>query len=105
MKTEDLSKIMRNAWTIARNTGKMFSECLRKAWELWRLIGRMHTQAVRFVYLKTDGTIREALGTFKDTEALIKGTGRTDCGHTVKYYDIEAGGFRSFKVENYIRMA
>ena len=32
----------------------------------------------------------------------IKGTGRPDDGCTVKYYDIEAGGWRSFKVENFV---
>lgn len=34
--------------------------------------------------------------------ATIKGTGRPDDGCTVKYYDVEADGWRSFKVENFV---
>ena len=46
--------------------------------------------------------MRRACGTLQDIAATIKGTGRPDDGRTVKYYDIEAAGWRSFKVENLI---
>lgn len=57
---------------------------------------------VRFAYEKADGTLRRACGTLQDIAATIKGTGRPDDGRTVKYYDIEAAGWRSFKVENLV---
>ncbi len=57
---------------------------------------------VRFTYEKADGTLRKVIGTLKDTVALVKGTGRSDDGRTVKYFDVEADGWRSFKVENFV---
>lgn len=58
--------------------------------------------AVRFAYEKADGTLRRAAGTLHEVAATIKGTGRPDDGCTVKYYDVEADGWRSFKVENFV---
>ena len=102
MKRNELSKIMRQAWAICKATKQAFAVCICKAWGLWRLAKRMHKEAVKFAYLKADGTIRKAIGTLKDTAELVKGTGHTDTGKAFKYYDIEAQGFRSFKVENLI---
>lgn len=102
MKRNELSKIMRQAWAIYKATKQAFAVCLCKAWGLWRMAKRMRTEVVKFAYLKADGTIRKAIGTLKDTAELVKGTGRTDTGKAFKYYDVEAEGFRSFKVENLI---
>lgn len=102
MKTYDLSTIMRRAWQIARATGKAFAVALSKSWQLYRLTKRMRVGVVRFAYEKADGTLRRTVGTLKDAAALVKGTGRPDDGRTVKYYDVEAGGFRSFRVENFV---
>ena len=102
MKREELSKIMRRAWAIARTTGKAFAVALAKSWQLYRLVKLMRAGAVRFAYEKADGTLRRAVGTLKDTADLVKGTGRPDDGQTVRYYDVEAGGFRSFRSANLI---
>lgn len=102
MKRTDLSTIMRRAWQIARATGKAFAVALSKSWQLYRLTKQMRAGIVRFAYEKADGTLRKAIGTLKDTAALVKGTGRPDDGRTVRYYDVEADGWRSFKVENFI---
>lgn len=102
MKQTDLQIIMRRAWALFRTTGNPFSVCLSKAWQLYRLTDRMRADVVRFAYEKADGTLRRACGTLRDIAATIKGTGRPDDGRTVKYYDIEAAGWRSFKVENLV---
>lgn len=102
MKRTDLQTIMRRAWALFRTTSKTFSVCLSKAWQLYRLTDRMRAGVVRFAYEKADGTLRRACGTLRDIAATIKGSGRPDDGCTVKYYDIEAAGWRSFKVENLI---
>lgn len=102
MKKIDLSTIMRRAWAIARATGKAFAVALSKAWALYRLTKRMRAGIVRFAYEKADGTLRKAVGTLADTAARVTGTGRSDDGRTVKYYDVEANGWRSFKVENFV---
>ncbi len=102
MKKSDLSIIMRRAWVIARRTGKAFAVCLSRAWALWRLVKNMRAGVVRFAYEKADGTLRKAVGTLHDVESTIKGTGRPDDGQTVRYYDVEAGGWRSFRVESLV---
>lgn len=94
--------IMRRAWAIARSTGKMFPVCLSKAWAIYRLVRAMRAGIVSFAYEKADGSMRRANGTLHYVASAIKGTGRPDDGRTVKYYDVEAGGWRSFRVENFI---
>lgn len=93
---------MRRAWAIARATGKAFAVALSKSWQLYRLTKRMRAGVVRFAYEKADGTLRKAIGTLQDTAALVKGTGRPDDGRTMRYFDVEADGWRSFRVENFV---
>ncbi len=102
MTRRDLQTIMRRSWQICRTTGKAFAVCLSRAWALYRLTKRMRAGVVRFAYEKADGTLRKACGTLHDVAATVKGTGRLDDGRTVKYYDTEAAGWRSFKVENLV---
>ena len=102
MKRNDLQTIMRRAWTLFRSTGKAFAVCLSKAWALYRLTKRMRAGIVRFAYEKADGTLRKACGTLHDVAATVKGTGRPNDALTIRYYDVEADGWRSFKVENLV---
>ena len=101
MSKYDLSNIMRRAWLIARTTGKTFAVSLSKSWQIYRLIKRMRAGVVRFAYEKTDGTLRHAAGTLQGVALLIKGTGK-ETPKTVRYLDVEAHGFRSFRIENLI---
>lgn len=104
MRSKDLSNVMRRAWQMARATGKAFSVALSKSWALYRLVKQMRAGVVRFTYEKVNGTLRKARGTLIDTGLLVKGSGRADDGRTVKYYDVDAAGWRSFKIENFITM-
>ena len=94
MKKYDLSNIMRRAWELFRTTGKTFSVCLVKAWEFYRLTKRMRKGVVSFCYEKAKGTLQ-------GIAPLIKGSGQ-DSPKTFRYFDVEAGGFRSFRIENLI---
>lgn len=49
----------------------------------------------------SDGSLRKAKWTLQDVSSLIKGTGSENY-KTVRYFDVDANGFRSFKVENLI---
>lgn len=102
MKRNDLQTIMRRAWALFRSTGRAFSVCLSKVWELYRLTKRMRAGVVRFAYEKTDGSLRKACGTLHDVAATVKGTGHPNDAITMRYYDVEADGWRSFKVENLV---
>lgn len=103
MKTIDLSNVMRRAWVIARATGASFAEALSESWSIYRLIRSMRQGVARFAYLKTDGTIRHAAGTLRGITSTLKGDQTADNNpKTVRYYDVEANGWRSFKTENFL---
>lgn len=89
------------AHELMNATGKAFAVCLSRAWALYRLTKQMHQGVVTFAYEKADGSLRKAKGTLKDVQNLIKGTG-TENYKTVRYFDVEANGFRSFKIQNFI---
>lgn len=95
------SKVFKQAYEMMKATGKAFAVCLAKAWAIYRLHKRMKKETVSFAYEKADGSLRKAKGTLQDVSSLIKGTGSENY-KTVRYFDVDANGFRSFKVENLI---
>lgn len=103
MKKHDLSNVMHRAWVITRATGASFAEALSESWGIYRLIRSMRQGVTRFAYLKTDGTIRHAVGTLNGITSTLKGdqTAKNN-PKTVRYYDVEANGWRSFKTENFV---
>ena len=104
MKTSTLnfrSTVFNWAHNLVKSTGKAFAVCLSKAWAVYRLRQRMKTETVKISFEKADGTLRIAYATLKEVGAFIKGTG-TPNYKAVPYYDTEAQGFRSFKIENLI---
>lgn len=79
-------------------TNKSFAVCLSKAWALYRLSKTMAVKdEVCFTYEKVDGSLRRAYGTLKNVSQFIKGSG-TPNDKVFRYWDLEAVGFRSFKV-------
>lgn len=62
-------------------------------------------QIVKFAYLKKDGSIRIAYGTTKVDFVANKVCGWSESREnyaTTAYYDLESGGWRSFRWENLI---
>lgn len=95
------TKVFRQAYELMNETGKNFAVCLAKAWALYRLSKAMKNGIVSFAYEKTDGTLRKAKGTLVNIQNLVKGVGSENF-KTMRYFDIEAAGFRSFKIENLV---
>ena len=66
----------------------------------------LHKRQVKFKYTKKDGTERNAVGTLNPSiygeENEPVGTGRSVPENQVRYFDIDAQGWRSFLVENLI---
>ena len=66
----------------------------------------LHKREVKFRYLKKDGSVREARGTLnsevygKDNEP--SGSSRIIPENQIRYYDLDAQGWRSFLSENLI---
>ena len=95
------TRVFNWAHQLVRATGKAFAVCLAKSWALYRLRQRMATGTVKIAFEKADGSLRTAYATLKNIESKVKGTGKPNY-KTLAYFDTEAGGFRSFKVENFI---
>ena len=60
-----------------------------------------------FIYMKKDGSIREAWGTCAGNLMRATQNGRGvsgDAVNTVKYFDVVAGGYRSMRFENLLQV-
>ncbi|MFI3265283.1 MAG: SH3 beta-barrel fold-containing protein [Rikenellaceae bacterium] len=101
MKTNFRTKVFKRAHSLAVSTGKSFAVCLSKAWAIYRLSKRMTGEVVKFTYEKVDGSLRTAKGTLRAIGHLIKGGG-SNTPSTLRYFDVEAQAFRSFRIENLI---
>lgn len=71
-----------------------------------QIIDELKTGIKKFSFTKVDGTIREANGTcnidiISEENALPKGVIK-DNDNVIRYYDVDKGGWRSFKVDNFI---
>lgn len=103
MKTQNISfrkTVMLRAYQIMHETGLTWSESLKKSWQLYRLNKELHKGEVSFYFEKKDGNIRKAKGTLK-----IDYQFKTESQPNPKiftYFDLDAGSFRSFKIENFI---
>lgn len=78
-----------------------FGEALKQAWKIIKLQARMMVGNASFKFRKVDGSIREAIGTLT-VKYESKGNGKHVPVDSMMYYDIEANGFRSFKVFNLV---
>lgn len=101
-------RVMKYAWQLFKATGEAWRSCMLKAWELYRLAKAMRAGVVSFSYLKTDGTIRDAVGTLQDVPAgaTLRGKKMTKPSYkTLAYFDVEKKAFRCFRIENLIGFA
>lgn len=94
--------VMNNAHSYFHATGEAWRTCMLKAWGLYRLRKNMKHGYVRFLYKKTNGTMREALGTLMDIpqSKTTRGTAKKPNYGTFCYFDGGKGEFRSFRIEN-----
>lgn len=66
------------------------------------LIEKLHKGIVSFVYNKKDGGVRHAVGTLYGVGHTIKGVGQKECSWTLRYYDVDCKGWRSFIINNLV---
>lgn len=92
-------RVMKYAWQLWRATKASWRECMLKAWQLYRLTKQMREGMVRFVYRKTNGEIRHAVGTLVGFPT--QGRRITKPSYkTITYWDVTRGAFRCFRTEN-----
>ncbi len=95
--------IMQMAWDFVKNNGKSLGEAMRCAWRNFKLRAGMYEgKAMRFSFLKKDGTIREALGTLARAAInyIPNGTGAPAPERVQRFWDLEKGEYRSFLKAN-----
>ena len=100
------SRTAHRADVIAVRTGSAVMGIV-KAQMIETLKAKMQSGVAHFIYLKKDGTIREAWGTTASNLMRATQNGRGLSGddvNTVKYYDIVKGGYRSLRYENLLQV-
>ena len=100
------TKTVQRAEVIAKRTGNI-AEGFLKSQMIDLLKEKMKNGVAHFVFKKKDGEVREAWGTICNNlmKANINGNGLSgDDVNTVKYWDVEKGGFRSLRFENLIQV-
>ena len=68
---------------------------------------KLQSGVAHFLYMKKDGTLREAWGTCASNLMKATQNGRGLSGdqvNTVKYYDVMVGGCRSLRFENLVQV-
>ena len=91
---------------IARRTGSEAMGII-KAQMIDLLKAKLQSGVAHFIYIKKDGSLREAWGTCSGNLMRATQNGRGLSGdevNTVKYFDVEAGGYRSLRYENLVQV-
>ncbi|MBR4968841.1 MAG: DUF2693 domain-containing protein [Alistipes sp.] len=91
---------------IANRTGSAAMGVV-KAQMIDLLKAKLQSGVAHFLYMKKDGTLREAWGTCAGNLMRATQNGRGLSGdqvNTVKYFDVVAGGYRSLRYENLIQV-
>lgn len=97
----------RHAQVIAKRTGSE-EMGLMKSLLIDTLKAKLQAGTCRFFYKKLNGEIREAWGTTNPSLMANKIIGNGYSGeqtNTVKYWDVERGGFRCLRIENLMAVA
>ena len=99
-------KTARRANVIAARTGSAAIGVI-KAQMIDLLKAKLQNGVAHFIYMKKDGSIREAWGTCAGNLMRATQNGRGLSGdqvNTVKYFDVVAGGYRSMRFENLLQV-
>ena len=91
---------------IARRTGSEAMGII-KAQMIDLLKAKLQSGVAHFLYMKKDGSLREAWGTCAGNLMKATQNGRGLSGdqvNTVKYYDVMVGGYRSLRFENLVQV-
>ena len=89
------------AWAIRKESNLTWGQCQRQAWAAVKLRNTLAVAAVEFAYLKENGETRKAYGTLCPSLFTYesKGTGSPAKLTVVRYWDLDAAAFRSFRAD------
>ena len=89
------------AHEIKKLSGMNMSQSLKKAWAAVKLRREMRLAIATFQYVKDNGEVRLAKGTLSPAffQYENKGTGKAEAKGVIRYFDLDANNFRSFRAE------
>ena len=96
---------MKTAWYFVKQNGMNLADAMRCAWRNAKLKAAMLAgKAVKFVFRKADGSLREALGTLAQAAInyIPNGNGRQAPDTIQRYWDLEKAGYRCFTKANLV---
>lgn len=82
-----------------------WGECQKQAWSAYKLKEAMQSSIVEFSFIKvSDGSVRTAKGTLNGElfQYESKGASVPTSPDVIRYFDTEANGWRSFRIERLI---
>jgi len=102
-KSEKKVSLFNNAWSMFKDgLFTSFAAALKAAWSRLKVVSGMKSGVVSFEYVKSDGTIRLAKGTLTGFDYTAKTTESKPKPEVIKYFDIEAQSFRSFRIDRFL---
>jgi hypothetical protein len=102
------SQILTAAHKVRKaNPALSWGECQKQAWAAYRLKEAMQSSIVEFSFVKSDQSVRTAKGTLNGDlfQYESKGASVPSSPDVIRYFDTEANGWRSFRIERLINQA
>lgn len=89
-----------------KKTGESWSDSLKAAYKALKAKAELKQSVCRIVFLKTDGTRTERVGTLRpDFLPDFRGNGRVSNSSKITFWSLTDGGFRSFLPQNLISIS
>lgn len=108
-KDEKKVSLFKTAWSFFKDgLFSSFSLALKAAWNRLKVLTALKNGVARFSYKrKSDGSTREAIGTLREGnyQYQYKGSKNKTKLDVIKYYDLTANAFRSFRIENLLTIS
>jgi WYL_2, Sm-like SH3 beta-barrel fold len=103
------STIITAAWKVRKaNPTLTWGECQKQAWASYRVKDAMQSGIVEFSFIKvSDGSVRTAKGTLNGDlfKYESKGANVPASPDVIRYFDLDADAWRSFRIERLINQA
>ena len=102
------SQILSASWKVRKaNPGLSWGECQKQAWAAYRLKEAMQSSIVEFSFVKSDKSVRTAKGTLNGDlfQYEAKGASAPTSPDVIRYFDTDANGWRSFRIERLLNAA
>lgn len=99
------SEVFKTAWAFIKDgLFATLSEALKAAWNKVKLVAKLKKGVAYFQFRKTDGTVRNAIGTLngQNFDYTPKGSNKKTNLNLVTFWDVEKRAFRSLNISTFL---